>query len=159
MASHSTAARHSAATPGKPQMNIDHRLLADCHVLGTLERATVLLHHHAAVGWLILVPDTDAQDWHELDDAECERVNSQIRALCGWAADWFKADKMNVATLGNQVAQMHVHIIARHRDDACWPGPVWGRLPEHDIGYDGASVGAVRDGLARDLRLTAENDA
>ena len=141
-------------------MNIDERLLDDCHRLGTLERATVLLHRHTAVGWLILVPDADAQDWHELDDAEHERVNGQIRALCGWAAEWFDADKMNVATLGNQVPQMHVHIIARQRDDACWPAPVWGRLPSDDQGYDKASVANLRAALARDLRLVAtEHDA
>ncbi len=136
-------------------MNVDERLLADCHRLGTLERATVLLHRNAAVGWLILVPDTGAEDWHELDDAEYERVNAQIRALCGWSAEWFDADKMNVATLGNQVAQMHVHIIARQRNDACWPAPVWGRLPESNSGYDEATVAGLRAALARDLRLVA----
>ncbi|AWN17757.1 HIT domain-containing protein [Salinisphaera sp. LB1] len=140
-------------------MNIDTRLLADCHRLGTLERATVLLHRHSAVGWLILVPDTDAQDWHELDDAECERVNAQVRALCGWAADGFSADKMNVATLGNEVAQMHIHIIARHRHDACWPAPVWGRLPAGDPGYDETRIAGLRAALSRDLRLVpAEAD-
>ena len=159
MPAHSAAAERGSVTAGRPQMKIDDRLLADCHRLGTLERATVLLHRHAAVGWLILVPDTDARDWHELDDAECQRVNEQIRALCGWAADWFDADKMNVATLGNQVAQMHVHIIARHESDACWPAPVWGRLPEDDLGYDAASVSGLRSALARDLRLVAEHDA
>jgi diadenosine tetraphosphate (Ap4A) HIT family hydrolase len=33
---------------------------------------------------------------------------------------------MNVASLGNMVRQLHVHIIARHEGDAAWPGPVWG---------------------------------
>ena len=33
---------------------------------------------------------------------------------------------MNVAALGNQVPQLHIHIIARYRTDAAWPGPVWG---------------------------------
>ena len=33
---------------------------------------------------------------------------------------------MNVAALGNQVPMLHVHIIARYKDDAAWPGPVWG---------------------------------
>ena len=37
-----------------------------------------------------------------------------------------KADKMNIAALGNMVRQLHVHVIARHEHDAAWPGPVWG---------------------------------
>jgi len=29
------------------------------------------------------------------------------------------------------VSQLHVHIVARRRDDAAWPRPVWGALPPH----------------------------
>ena len=38
-------------------------------------------------------------------------------------------DKLNVASLGNVVAQMHVHVIARRHDDVAWPKPVWGAAP------------------------------
>ena len=41
-------------------------------------------------------------------------------------AEHTHADKMNVAALGNQVPQLHIHIIARYTKDAAWPGPVWG---------------------------------
>ena len=40
----------------------------------------------------------------------------------------FNADKMNVATLGNVVSQLHMHVIVRHRNDAAWPAPVWGKV-------------------------------
>lgn len=33
---------------------------------------------------------------------------------------------MNVATLGNVVPQLHMHHVVRYKDDAAWPGPVWG---------------------------------
>jgi diadenosine tetraphosphate (Ap4A) HIT family hydrolase len=39
------------------------------------------------------------------------------------------ADKINVAALGNVVAQLHVHVIARFAADPAWPAPVWGRAP------------------------------
>lgn len=134
-------------------MRLDERLAADCHRLGTLERATVLLHRHSAVGWLILVPDTDARDWHDLDDVEYQRVNEQLRAICAWTAEWFAADKMNVASLGNQVSQMHIHIIARKRGDACWPEPVWGRLPDCHAGYSAQRISAIRQALATRVKL------
>lgn len=38
----------------------------------------------------------------------------------------FKAEKMNVAALGNMVPQLHIHVIARYAGDPAWPGPVWG---------------------------------
>ena len=134
-------------------MTIDPQLRQDCHLLGTLDRAGLLLHRNASVGWLILVPDTDALDWQQLDDAEHDRVVSQVRALSAFAADWFTADKINVASIGNIVSQLHVHIIARHVGDACWPQPVWGHLQAWcDYGQD--TIQAIGDTLARDQGLT-----
>ena len=37
-----------------------------------------------------------------------------------------ECDKLNIAALGNVVAQLHVHVIARRHSDAAWPKPVWG---------------------------------
>lgn len=42
------------------------------------------------------------------------------------------ADKINLAALGNQVAQLHVHVIARRRDDPAWPGATFGH-PAPDL--------------------------
>ena len=33
---------------------------------------------------------------------------------------------MNIATLGNVVKQLHMHVVVRMQDDAAWPAPVWG---------------------------------
>ena len=41
----------------------------------------------------------------------------------------FDADKMNVATIGNIVPQLHMHHIVRYKNDAVWPKPVWGQRP------------------------------
>ena len=34
-------------------------------------------------------------------------------------------DKINLATLGNQVPHLHWHVIPRFADDAHFPDPVW----------------------------------
>lgn len=144
--------------PGSKLMHIHDPLRADCYVLGQLDRASVLLHRNAAVGWLILVVDTDAVDWHQLDDTEHTRVSAQIRALSAFAARWFDADKLNVATLGNQVRQMHIHIIARRFDDPCWPQPVWGNL-EAGLEYERSEIKALSHALTRDVGLMADAGA
>ncbi len=36
---------------------------------------------------------------------------------------------LNVATLGNVVTQLHIHVVARFKEDATWPGPIWGQVP------------------------------
>ena len=37
----------------------------------------------------------------------------------------FKTSKLNVEKIGNQVPQLHIHIIARFKKDSTWPLSVW----------------------------------
>jgi diadenosine tetraphosphate (Ap4A) HIT family hydrolase len=51
------------------------------------------------------------------------------------------------------VAQLHVHVIARFRDDGAWPAPVWGKLPAKP--YEPAA----RDAVLRDLKAALKLQA
>jgi diadenosine tetraphosphate (Ap4A) HIT family hydrolase len=57
-----------------------------------------------------------------------------------------ECDKLNVGALGNIVRQLHVHVVARRKGDAAWPGPVWGHGPAHHY------LPEARDKLLHDLR-------
>ena len=56
-------------------------------------------------------------------------VISEIVSISKEMQELFKPDKINVAALGNQVSQLHIHIIARFKNDIAWPFPVWGVNP------------------------------
>jgi len=58
----------------------------------------------------------------------------------------YDADKINIATLGNVVSQLHMHVIVRYRADAAWPAPVWGKLPA--VPYTAEQLASVREKLA-----------
>ncbi|MNJ74091.1 hypothetical protein D3C77_709760 [compost metagenome] len=53
---------------------------------------------------------------------------------------------MNVATLGNVVSQLHMHVIVRRRTDPAWPAPVWGNKPA--VAYTTEQVAQIRERLA-----------
>jgi diadenosine tetraphosphate (Ap4A) HIT family hydrolase len=108
---------------------IDERLLADSHLLGRLTAGPVLLHRNATLPWFILVPETDLVELHQLPDALRVQVVGGQDGLARFLVRHFRCQKVNTAALGNQVRQLHVHVIGRWEDDPCWPGPVWGRLP------------------------------
>lgn len=55
---------------------------------------------------------------------EAARAAGVVRAL--GVLQGRPAAKINIAALGNVVAQLHVHVVGRRQDDAAWPGPVWG---------------------------------
>ncbi|SMN11623.1 Diadenosine tetraphosphate (Ap4A) hydrolase and other HIT family hydrolases [uncultured Candidatus Thioglobus sp.] len=40
--------------------------------------------------------------------------------------DYFNADKINIASFGNILPQVHWHIMARFENDSYFPEPMWG---------------------------------
>ena len=128
------------------------RLAADTHLLGRLDLSLVLLHRAAGVPWYLLVPTVSAAETIDLAAAERERLNGEIQRLGEFVRAVHQPDRLNIAAIGNQVPQLHVHVIARHEHDPCWPGVVWGQLAtEHR--YTDAEVEARRAALIEQLGL------
>ena len=102
-------------------------LEADTHLIGTIDDCQVLLMDDARFPWLILVPQaSDVRELYELSEQQQQQTYRAIVRTSKALAQYTNADKMNVAALGNQVPQLHIHIIARYQTDTAWPGPVWG---------------------------------
>ena len=40
--------------------------------------------------------------------------------------DYFKPEKINIASFANYVPQVHWHIMARYEEDSYFPEPMWG---------------------------------
>jgi diadenosine tetraphosphate (Ap4A) HIT family hydrolase len=123
------------------------QLAADTVLVGDLALSRVLLANDANYPWLILVPRRPGIT--ELIDL-VEKDRLQLMAETDAAARALKSitecDKLNVAALGNVVAQLHVHVIGRRHSDKAWPKPVWGAAPAS--AYDPA----IRDGFVDALR-------
>jgi diadenosine tetraphosphate (Ap4A) HIT family hydrolase len=58
-------------------------------------------------------------------------------------------DKLNIAAIGNLVPQLHVHIVARRRNDAAWPRPVWGAVPPR--AYEPAALAEFIQSIRREV--------
>lgn len=109
---------------------LDSRLQQDTLCLGDYPLCRLLLMNDAQYPWFILVPRReDVSELFQLDAAEQAQLWRETTSLAEVLKDCFAADKMNVATLGNVVSQLHMHVIVRRRDDIAWPAPVWGRHP------------------------------
>lgn len=123
------------------------RLTADCEVLGRLTLCRVLLMNDTQYPWCILVPErVGVSEIHQLEPEDRLSLIEESAWLGERLLAHFGGDKLNVAALGNRVSQLHLHHVVRYRDDAAWPGPVWGRLPARP--YEPAAL------TARVLELT-----
>src|SRR5690606_9601200 len=109
---------------------LDQRLRDDSHLIGRFPLSLLLLSKDASYPWLILVPERE--DVFELFHLGREDRVQLMRESCHLAdvmTSVLDADKINVAALGNVVPQLHLHHVARYKDDPAWPHPIWGQVP------------------------------
>ena len=109
---------------------IHSQLSADCIALGRFSLCHLLLMNDSNYPWFILVPDRDdIREIYQLDAADREQLLDESCRLSEFVMSAFGGDKLNVAALGNQVPQLHLHHIVRYESDAAWPAPIWGKHP------------------------------
>ncbi|MBS3954597.1 MAG: HIT domain-containing protein [Methylomicrobium sp.] len=105
-----------------PQLN------RDCFFIGRLDLCQLLLMNDCQYPWFILVPESAGiREIYQLDPAQRALLQDESCRVAEYLADLFKADKMNIAAIGNVVPQLHIHHIVRFRTDKAWPSPVWGK--------------------------------
>jgi diadenosine tetraphosphate (Ap4A) HIT family hydrolase len=126
------------------------QLEGDTSPVGDLPLSRLLLANDANYPWLLLVPRcAGVSEIIDLADAEQVALAAEIARVCRALKAVAPCDKLNVAALGNVVPQLHVHVIARRRDDPAWPRPAWGAAPARD--YDPAARERLVAALRREL--------
>ena len=106
------------------------QLEQDCFILGQFPLSQLLLMNDASYPWFILVPQrNNLQEVYQLREQEQQQLNWESTYLAEQLASLYRADKMNIAALGNMVPQLHIHHIVRYQNDPAWPKPVWGVHP------------------------------
>ena len=106
---------------------LDNRLENDSFFMQEIKNFQIRLMNVQEFFWIIFIPIKP--NLIELSDLEVDERNE----LLNFAIDlgnYIKSDqnfdKVNIGMLGNVVAQLHLHIVLRNKDDPAWPGPVWG---------------------------------
>lgn len=104
-------------------------LVKNCVVVGDLPLCRVLLDGDSNYPWLILVPRrADVREAFQLEPEDQQQLLVESNLVAAKMNAYFNADKMNVAALGNQVPQLHIHHVVRYKNDPAWPGPIWGAV-------------------------------
>ena len=103
------------------------RLAAGGFEIGQLAGCRLLLKNNLLFPWMLLVPEVEEgiEDLHQLEPGHYIEVMLAVRQVSEFVSGHFQTEKLNVACIGNQVRQMHIHIVGRCSDDPAWPGTVW----------------------------------
>ena len=117
---------------------LDKRLNADCITLGYLNDVIInsnnksavsilLLMNNADFPWFVIVPmGVEVIDIDGLTEQRQLQMLKEVNALSAFLKRHYQVEKINFASIGNIVNQMHFHLVARTEQDSAWPGVVWG---------------------------------
>ncbi len=76
-------------------------------------------------GYLRVIWHAHVREMTDLEPAEREHFLLVVLAVERALRDTLHPEKINLASLGNQVPHLHWHVIPRFADDAHFPDPVW----------------------------------
>jgi diadenosine tetraphosphate (Ap4A) HIT family hydrolase len=111
----------------QPLFELDQRLANDSLWVLDLALSQLRLMQDARFFWALLVPRiANAHEWFALSPSDQLLLHQETMQVGRALKTAANAEKINIGALGNVVAQLHVHVIARSAADACWPNPVWG---------------------------------
>lgn len=106
---------------------IHPRLAAGGIDIGRSGGCALLLKNNALFPWFILIPEVEGiAELHLLEATGYDEVMAVQRRVCEFLWAYFRPEKINIGCIGNQVPQLHIHIVGRSSGDPAWPGTVWG---------------------------------
>ncbi|MEO1143214.1 MAG: HIT domain-containing protein, partial [Pseudomonadota bacterium] len=107
------------------EFSLDSRLSADTKPIFSFEKSELFLMNDARWPWLIVVPTIpDSFEWHELEEKSGQLIDQDVSLAAKVLKQITNCEKINIASLGNMVRQLHIHIVARDIGDPNWPNPV-----------------------------------
>tara|TARA_E500000075_G_scaffold100351_1_gene92041 strand:- start:442 stop:840 length:399 start_codon:yes stop_codon:yes gene_type:complete len=105
---------------------INQNFLKSSYYIKDLKLCSIRLHDNLKFPWLILIPRRkNITDMSELNSKDQILLMKEIIYVSKIVKKLFKTSKLNVEKIGNIVPQLHIHIIARNKNDSSWPLSVW----------------------------------
>ena len=105
---------------------INQNFLKSSYYIKDLKLCSIRLHDNLKFPWLILIPRRkNITDMSQLNSKDQILLMKEIIYVSKIVKKLFKTSKLNVEKIGNIVPQLHIHIIARNKNDSSWPLSVW----------------------------------
>ena len=105
---------------------INKNFIKSSHYISDLKLCSARLIDNQQFPWIILIPKRKGiTDITELNSKDQILLIKEIVHASKLMKKVFKTKKLNVEKIGNIVPQLHIHIIARYKNDLTWPLSVW----------------------------------
>jgi len=79
------------------------------------------------VPWLKVFLQAERREFSECTGEERSAIFEALDVIEKEMLSYYRPAKINIASFGNYVPQVHWHIMARFKEDSFFPEPMWGR--------------------------------
>jgi len=87
-------------------------------------------------GYVRIITNKHIKEFSELKEKEAFLITKAIINIEKVILNLIKPDKVNIASLGNMVPHLHIHIIPRFKDDPAWPGATFCSNKKYNRSFD-----------------------
>jgi diadenosine tetraphosphate (Ap4A) HIT family hydrolase len=98
-------------------------------------------------GFYRLIANGHVREWSELPPDARHRGMDLVCAIEGVLLERLHPAKVNLASLGNVVAHLHWHVVARFEWDSHFPQPIWAAPQREVVPPASERLGSALDGL------------
>ena len=105
---------------------INKKFLKLSYHITELKLCSLRLYDNSKFPWVMLIPKRkNIIDISDLNSKDQILLMKEIVFVSKIMKKIFKTNKINTKKIGNVVPQLHIHIIARSKNDSSWPLSVW----------------------------------
>ena len=105
---------------------VNKNFLKSSYHINDLKLCSIRLIDNSKFPWIILIPKRKKiSDITDLNSRDQLLLMKEIVYCSKLMKKVFKTSKLNIEKIGNIVPQLHIHIIARYKNDSSWPLSVW----------------------------------
>jgi len=83
-------------------------------------------HHESEIPWLKIFTHIPHKEFSQCSAEEKVMIIDILDLIEVTMLEYFKPDKINIASFGNMLPRVHWHIMARFITDSYFPEPMWG---------------------------------
>ena len=82
--------------------------------------------HESEIPWLEVFTQAPYKELSEAPLKVKLQLYAKIDIIERTMIAYYQPDKINIASFGNYLPHVHFHVMARFKEDACFPEPMWG---------------------------------
>ena len=85
-----------------------------------------ILKEEASIPWVKIFTKTPYKELSQCDEATREAILRAMLIVEKTMLAFYNPDKINIALFGNYVPHVHIHVMARYKEDSHFPESMWG---------------------------------